>query len=127
MFDSNNPILSLGVNEHVVITRAMALSALSNLLCSVCLIFSRDVSISQIFAPRSMKNAIGDHLPLAQELQLVELHVAQLEPPFPPLICTVVKICRMELLLHFGHFTLLFPEILVNTSNGFPHFLHLNS
>jgi hypothetical protein len=60
-------------------------------------------------------------------LQLVELHVEQLEPPFPPLICTEVKTCDIERLLHFGHLTLLLPEILVNSSNSFPHLLHLNS
>lgn len=67
------------------------------------------------------------YLLVEHELQLDELHVEQLELPFPPFICTVVNICEIEALLHFGHFTLLLPEILVNSSNCFPHFLHLNS
>jgi len=60
-------------------------------------------------------------------LQLEELHVVQLELPLPPIICTAVKIWETEVLLHFGHFTLLLPEMVVNISNSFPHFLHLNS
>lgn len=76
---------------------------------------------------KSMAKILRDYFPVEHEAQLEELHVAQLDALLPPLICTVVKICRMELLLHFGHFTLFFSEMLVNTSNGFPHFLHLNS
>jgi hypothetical protein len=62
-----------------------------------------------------------------QVLQDEELQVEQLEVPLAPLTCTVVKIWQSEALLHFGHFTLLFPEMVVNSSNSLPHFLHLNS
>jgi hypothetical protein len=67
------------------------------------------------------------YLLVEQVLQVEVLQVVQLELLLPPLICTAVKICSTEGLLHFGHFTLSLPDILVNTSKVFRHFLHLNS
>jgi len=73
-----------------------------------------------------MNNDYG-YLCVEQEVQLDELQVEQPEPPLPPIICTVVNTWQSEELLQLGHFTLLFSEMLVNSSNSFPHFLHLNS
>ena len=108
----------------------MILSAELSLSHNIFLVLSRVVdmrlnlwAIPTIFS----EQLLVCYLPVEHVLQLDELQVVQLELPLPPLICTVVKIWEIEPLLHFGHFTLLLPEILVNSSNALPHFLHLNS
>jgi hypothetical protein len=82
---------------------------------------------STLASAAQFQKTLRYYLFVEHELQLEELHVEQLAPPFPPLICTVVKIWEIERLLHLGHFILSLPEILVNSSNALPHLLHLNS